>query len=65
VAKNSHRRPLILAFVEADFSKRGMNLALAMVQNPNTKPDDLRVVIDMSESYCGAAVIDRGPVMPI
>ena len=36
----------ILAFAEADLTKRGMKLALAMVTNPDTKPEDLRAVID-------------------
>ena len=36
----------ILAFAEADLIKRGLNLALAMVRDPKTKPADLRAVID-------------------
>ncbi len=36
----------ILAFAEADFIKRGMNLALAMVRNPRSKHADIRAVID-------------------
>ena len=36
----------IVKFVEAHVEKRGMNLALAMVRNPETKPADLRAVID-------------------
>jgi hypothetical protein len=36
----------IPAFVAADFKKQGMNLALAMVRNPETQPADLRAVID-------------------
>ena len=36
----------ILAFAEADLIRRGLNLALAMVRNPKTKPADLRAVID-------------------
>jgi hypothetical protein len=38
---------LILAFAEADFRIRRVNLALAMVQNPETKAADLRVVISV------------------
>jgi len=36
----------ILAFAEADLIRRGLNLALAMVRNPKTKPEDIRAVID-------------------
>ena len=36
----------IPAFVEAHFKKQGMNLALAVVRNPETKLIDLRTVID-------------------
>ena len=36
----------ILAFAEADLTKRGLKLALTMVRNPKSKPADLRAVID-------------------
>jgi hypothetical protein len=36
----------ILTFVESHLEKRGMHLALAMVRTPETKPADLRAVID-------------------
>jgi hypothetical protein len=36
----------ILAFAEADLTKRGLRLALAMVRNPKAKPANLRAVID-------------------
>ncbi len=36
----------ILSFVEADLEKRGWNLALEMVRNPDIKLIDHRTVID-------------------
>jgi hypothetical protein len=36
---------LILVFVEAEFRKRGMMLALAMVQDPDFKLIDLRTLV--------------------
>jgi hypothetical protein len=36
----------ILTFAEADLETRGLQLALAMVRNAESKPADIRAVID-------------------
>ena len=43
----TNEEPSILAFADADFKKRSMNLALAMVQNPDINLIELRTVISV------------------